>query len=215
VFDLDDTLYPYRAFVRSGFRAVSRHLADERGLPAPGVLRVLRQALAGPECGRELQALCTRFSLGPGSLPSLVGVMREHTPTLRLPDGARRTLSALAGWRIGILTNGDPRIQRRKVAALGLERLVDHVVYASEVVEGGKPSPRAFEAVLERLHVKPARSVFVGDDLDADIAGAAGVGMKTIHVVSDRSCAASRCDAHLGGLERLSPLADRLVPLRM
>ena len=47
LFDLDDTLYSYRAFVRSGFRAVACQLAVERGLPAGRVLRVLRRALIG------------------------------------------------------------------------------------------------------------------------------------------------------------------------
>jgi len=46
VFDLDDTLYPYRAFVRSGFRAVACRLVADRGIPPAAVLRVLRRALA-------------------------------------------------------------------------------------------------------------------------------------------------------------------------
>ena len=52
VFDLDDTLYPYRAFVRSGFRAVGQRLAEERGVSVTSVLRALRQASSVP--GRTL-----------------------------------------------------------------------------------------------------------------------------------------------------------------
>ena len=84
VFDLDDTLYPYRAFVLSGFGAVARRLAHERGLPVRTVLRVLRRAFASSERGREVQAVCAKFSLPASMLPWLVAVMRDHPPSLHL-----------------------------------------------------------------------------------------------------------------------------------
>src|SRR5689334_905802 len=93
LFDLDDTLYPYRAFVRSGFRAVGKRLAEERGLPTRAVLKVLRRALVGGARGRELQALCERFSLPASIVPELADVIREHTPSLRLPKETVRVLS--------------------------------------------------------------------------------------------------------------------------
>lgn len=219
LFDLDDTLYPYRAFVRSGFREVGRRLAAERGLPERSVLKVLRRALVGGARGRELQALCERFSL-PGSLvPVLAEIMREHSPSLRLPRQTLRVLTELrASWKLGVVTNGTPRIQRRKIAALGLERFVDTVVFATEHGDGaGKPAAPAFHAALARLGTAPVHSVFVGDDRHADIDGAAAIGMSTIHLLPDAitcDCDADGAGVHIHALAQVPETADRLVQMR-
>ena len=216
LFDLDDTLYGYRAFVRSGFRALASRLAVERGLPARAVLRVLRQALVGGAHGRELQVLCDRFALPLSLVPSFTAIIREHAPALTLPHESRHVLQALAAnWRVGIVTNGSAHIQRRKVAALGVERYVDTVVYATEHGDfTGKPSAAAFETALARLSVEPASAVFVGDDWQADMVGASAVGMHTIHLLGRRRAAAcdSRvCGAHLHRLSQVPAVADRLI----
>jgi HAD superfamily hydrolase (TIGR01458 family) len=46
----------------------------------------------------------------------------------------------------------------------------------------GKPSASYFEAALEALDADPERTWMVGDDVDADIGGAAAIGMHTILV---------------------------------
>src|SRR5437763_865430 len=46
----------------------------------------------------------------------------------------------------------------------------------------GKPSASYFEAALEALDADPERTWMVGDDVDADIGGAAALGMHTILV---------------------------------
>lgn len=218
LFDLDDTLYSYRAFVRSGFRAVACRLAAERGLPARSVLRVLRRALIGGARGRELQVLADRFSLPASLLPSLRAVIREHTPSLRLPADTVGVLQRLRrDWRLGVVTNGAPHIQRRKVAALGLEPLLDTVVFAAEHGDGtGKPAPAAFEVALDRLGAAPRTAIFVGDDWRADMDGATAVGMRTIHLLGHRDrgpCDERACGAHVQRIEQVPAVADRLMSM--
>lgn len=221
VFDLDDTLYPYRAFVCSGFRAVACRLAVERGLPAAAVLRVLRRALARGQRGRELQQLCARFDLPDSLVGPLAGAIRGHSPSLRLPHESRQVLRSLGRtWDIGVLTNGEPDVQRRKVAALGVGDLVDVVLFAAECGDGtGKPAPDGFCAALRRLNVEPERAVFVGDDLYTDIEGAAAVGMNTIHIMAnagaDARCGAPACRVHVRRLDQIPAIAEELVPVRI
>lgn len=220
LFDLDDTLYPYGAFVKSGFRAVSRRVADEHGLSVCAVLRVLRRAFNSDNRGRELQVLCERLALPAAMIPALVAVLREHRPSLRLPRQSAQVLRDLrSSWRIGVLTNGTPEIQRRKVAALGLTRLVDDVVCATEVSAGlGKPARTTFATALERLGVAASSAVFVGDDPDADIAGAVGAGLRAIHLVDGerrrRRCGDTCPGVHAGQLAHVPALANQLVPAR-
>jgi len=190
VFDLDDTLYPYRAFVRSGFAAAAAHIAEATGVPARRVYRALCRASAAAR-GRELQRVCERYGIAEATIPRLVHLMKWHTPAIRLPRETRQVLLRLqAAWRIGILTNGEPAIQRRKLAALGLPPLVDAAVCAAECGTGrGKPDGEAFAAVVDRLGVAPERSVFVGDDPEADVAGAVRAGLQAIHFVGHRRTA--------------------------
>lgn len=221
VFDLDDTLYPYRAFVRSGFRAVARDVAQQFGLSQGGVYRLLCRASKNGSRGRELQALCAAHALPQSLIPRLISRIHNHVPALRIPLESTRVLRALrGGWRIGILTNGEPAIQRRKVAALGVGALVDAVVYATECGTGaGKPSSDAFEAVLDRLGTVPASTVYVGDDPYADMGGAAAAGMHTIHLVAHGeprvACERGRGHAHVARLGQVPAIASWLVPEEM
>ncbi len=187
VFDLDDTLYPYRRFKTSGFVAVAAHLQETCGLDARLGFAALHGASRGAWRGRELQACLAQHDLSPALLPELVDVFRHHAPRLRLPAVVSRTLSLLRadGWRLGVLTNGQASIQARKVAALDLERLVDTIVYATTTGSGlGKPDPAPFAEIARRLHVPAARIVCVGNDERCDVEGARLAGMQTI-----------RCDA--------------------
>ena len=182
LFDLDDTLYPRRRFELSGFRAVAVHLDLTEGLDADRVFVTLARASRGPHSGQELQACIARFGLSPAIVPDLIEIIRAHRPAIRLPLDSRRALAHLRhDWRLGIVTNGLPRVQARKVEALGLRSLVDTVVFASEHGDKqGKPDRAPFVAALRRLHVQPSRALFVGDDDRCDLFGAARVGLRTV-----------------------------------
>ena len=84
-------------------------------------------------------------------------------------------------WHIGILTNGHPDIQARKIAALGLSDNVDVVVYGLET-GAGKPELAAFSTSSSAWAFEPHKAVFVGDDPLCDIMGARRAGMKTIRI---------------------------------
>lgn len=191
LFDLDDTLYARVHFVMSGFRVVAADVAAMTGESASTIVEWLTAASVS-QAGRELQALAGRLHLDGDAVPRLVERIRGHVPDLRLPALSRAVLAALApSWRLGIVTNGLPDVQARKVRALDVERLVDTVVYAAECGGGrGKPDAAPFLEACRRLDVVPERAIFVGDDPVCDIAGARGVGMKTIWLPSGFGCPA-------------------------
>jgi putative hydrolase of the HAD superfamily len=184
ILDLDDTLYPREQFVHSGFAAVARHVSEAYGVDADVAFDVLTRAHAGDDRGHELQRLCDRFELSHDVTPALLDVYRRHFPSIWLDPDVTDVLHQLraGGWRIGVLTNGLPSVQFRKVAALGLSLLVDEIVYAEEHVAGGKPAAAAFQAVLRSLDLTADHCVCVGDDLVRDVRGARALGMRTIRV---------------------------------
>jgi putative hydrolase of the HAD superfamily len=67
---------------------------------------------------------------------------------------------------------------RADVERLGVAERVDAVVLSGEV-GARKPDPRIFERALSELGVDATGALFVGDRLDADVAGAAALGMTT------------------------------------
>jgi putative hydrolase of the HAD superfamily len=218
LFDLDDTLYPRRRFLLSGFAAVAQHLDRHWGVDARQAFLVLVDGLRTSP-GTELQSLVGRYALPPWLVPQMVDLIRGHVPRLRLPRCTARTLARLRDdWRLGIVTNGPPAIQARKVRALGLEALVDIVIYAQAVGRGvGKPDAEPFLEAARRLGVEPWQVVFVGDDPVADIAGAHRAGMRTIHVRPRRPGgrhAEAAADAAVDSMDAVPRLARQLVDER-
>jgi putative hydrolase of the HAD superfamily len=64
----------------------------------------------------------------------------------------------------------------------GLAPRVDAIVLSSEVGKR-KPHPAIFQQALRELEVESNEALFVGDRLEADVLGAARVGMKTVQAV--------------------------------
>lgn len=94
----------------------------------------------------------------------------------RLMPGAVQTILALGSqYRLGLLTNGDPSVQRGKIVDSGL---VSH--FAATVISGehgiGKPDPRIFHVATAMLGVPATETAMVGNSLQRDIAGARGAG---------------------------------------
>lgn len=84
------------------------------------------------------------------------------------------------GRRLGIITNGTFPFQLRNFRALGVAERFDAVLVSEQ--EGmRKPDPEIFYRALTRLGVTAEEAVFVGDNPEADIRGAQGVGMRTIY----------------------------------
>jgi putative hydrolase of the HAD superfamily len=200
----------------SGFAAVARDVEAEFGVPAREAFATLVGELSDGRRHVALQGLCTRFGLPVRYVDEFRDRMRTHAPNLRLPAATVDVLRALRrGWRIGVLTNGLPSTQERKIAALGLERLVDAVVYA-EYTGPGKPDRAAFDAIVKQLNVPAENSVFVGDNLWCDVAGARYAGLNAIWLCRSVGRTATRpyrmlADAIVDRISEVPAAAEALV----
>jgi putative hydrolase of the HAD superfamily len=98
----------------------------------------------------------------------------------RLVEGAEALVRSLAGrHRLGLLTNGPADIQRWKLQRIGLADCFDQVVISGETGIG-KPDPRAFLLVTERLGVEASDAIMVGDSWERDVVGASRAGMPAL-----------------------------------
>lgn len=110
---------------------------------------------------------------------ALVAALREREVEMcRPPNGAARDLARLAEeYELGVLTNGVPEWQRRKLRAHGLADHFD-VIVASYEAGAHKPATAPFELAEERASATTFG--MVGDD-DADVEGAENAGWSGVH----------------------------------
>ena len=92
----------------------------------------------------------------------------------RAVPGVGSLLERLHGRvQVGVVTNHEAAEQQEKLAFLGFERWVDHLVVSGEVGVA-KPDPRIFEIALARASADPEEAVMIGDSWANDVLGARG-----------------------------------------
>lgn len=100
-----------------------------------------------------------------------------------LRHGATEVLQALraAGLRLGAISNTvqPARFMGPALVERGLSEFFDVQLYSSDVGVA-KPHPAIFRRALDALGVAANQAVYVGDRLEADVAGAQAVGMKGV-----------------------------------
>ena len=182
--DLDDTCFDQREFLVGAFDAVARRAA-EFGVDE----HILRDALentasAGSDRGGIIDE-ALRIVGASVPIRPLVNSFRSYRPArLTTYPGVQEGLDQMRRLApIGLVTNGDPAIQRAKLDALGLDEAFDVIVLSDELGRDfRKPHPAPFLQALRLLGTEPGRAFFIGDHPERDIAGAQYVGMRAIRV---------------------------------
>lgn len=176
VFDLDDTLYSEKEYIRSGYKAVSNYLGGgyeeklwelfEAGKPA--IDELLK------ELGRETEK------------NNLLNIYRSHKPVIHLYPGVKKIIEEMKiqGFKLGIITDGRPEGQRNKMTALGLDRIVDDIIITDELggIQFRKPCDIAFRIMATKWKMNPADMVYVGDNPVKDFQAPRQLGMKSVWV---------------------------------
>jgi putative hydrolase of the HAD superfamily len=189
IIDLDDTLYDERDYVLSGFDAVAREIARRFPHVAAGALFADMVAeLDAHGRGRVFDSALERAGVTAESqlVEALVHTYRGHPPKIALWPGVADTLADLArDYRMAVVTDGLAEMQRRKVEALGVERLVGEVLYCWEH-DAPKPDPACYIEALRRLDARPEDAVVIGDNPGHDMAAARAIGCRSVRVLTGR-----------------------------
>ena len=126
-----------------------------------------------------------------------------------IPDAEPFLARLRREYRVGLLTNGPRVAQRDKLELLDWTDAFDAALVTGNL-EAGKPDPLAFDALLDALGSDAEETAYVGDDVDADIAGADRAGLVPIQVLyEDGPEPSPRAAAHLPREQ----LVDRLPRL--
>jgi putative hydrolase of the HAD superfamily len=186
VFDIDDTLYLERDYVRSGFRAVGAWAQQVLGVPdlADQAWKAFESGVRGKifdaalaYCGCEITA---------DTIERLVSCYRDHVPDIDLLEDARTCLDVLSletDIAIAVVTDGPLASQKAKARSLGLSNWSQHMFFTEALGVGfGKPNPGAFELVEECFGVSGDRCTYVGDNPVKDFVGPRRRGWATLRV---------------------------------
>lgn len=83
--------------------------------------------------------------------------------------------------KLGIITNGAPDLQWKKINGGNLKHFFDCITISGE--HGyAKPDKRLFDIAMDGLKAKKSSAIMVGDSLNSDIRGAQDFGIKTIWI---------------------------------
>ncbi len=123
-----------------------------------------------------------------------------------LYEDVRETLEALArdGFRLGVISNSH-RCLDSFLSHFDLDALIS-VTISSADLGYLKPHPRIFQAALERMGVRPAGAVMVGDSLAHDVRGAERAGMRGVLIDRRRAAAVPDDVAVIASLRELPAL---------
>jgi putative hydrolase of the HAD superfamily len=200
--DLDDTILRYGAGGEGLWAEIVAGFAARLSVPGAdflGALEAVREPFwRDPERSRAARqdmfaarrAICGQAfaRLGLSSECDLVRELADAYSSEREArvapfDGALEALAELRrrGHRLALLTNGGARLQRAKIERHGVARFFDAVRIEGEVGVG-KPLAAAFAGALAALGESSAPAAMIGDDLDADVAGASAAGLSAVWV---------------------------------
>ena len=178
IFDLDDTLYGEKEYVRSGYQKIAEILPNvenaaeklwklfEERKPAIDELLKLENIVS-----EEVKQECLH-------------VYRNQIPNIHLYPGVKDMITEFrkSGIKLGIITDGRPEGQRAKVEVLGLDAMVDHIIVTDEFggPEFRKPNPLAFEIMKKVLDVEYNEMCYIGDNIKKDFISPEKLGMRSI-----------------------------------
>jgi putative hydrolase of the HAD superfamily len=109
-------------------------------------------------------------------------------PLINIPvEGVLIMLKQIAGkFQLGVVSNGSPDVQYRKLEKLGIKDIFDCIIISDEV-KVRKPDPRIFQIAAERLNIKPEKCLHIGDSYSADVVGAQNAGFMSCWFNPDNS----------------------------
>ncbi len=190
IFDLDDTLYPERTFVESGFRAVAVELEQIFGWNVEVSLNHMMKTLS--EFGRGSvfdRLLKSHGALNSKLIKHCIKTYRYHKPNIKLAPEANRVLDSFA-TRPYLVTDGHKEVQSNKVKALDIQSRFNRIYITHRYgVRYAKPSIYCFELIRKREKCAWSEMFYVGDNPEKDFVNLNSLGVHTIRVATGEHAA--------------------------
>ena len=161
------------------------HLRTQRFVEALTTMGFPETLIPGRMWEQYLQICPTKTALMPGAMETLVYLKEKYS--------------------ISIITNGFEGTQQMKVKHSGLDKFIDHIL-TSEKAGFQKPESGIFSRLLELNGAEARQTLMVGDNLEADIAGAKNAGIDQVWFNPEQQRGALAPTFEIRGLSELQAL---------
>lgn len=166
IFDLDDTLYSEKEYVKSGFKYIARFFPDIENAGEELYGLFLQRKNAIDEFLRVHNIYSDELK------EKLLHEYRFQVPDIHLYDGVYEMLRNLkrADHKLGMITDGRVEGQKNKIDALRLNDVFDKIIITDSLggVEYRKPNPKAFELMKDFFNTSYSDMSYVGDNINKD-----------------------------------------------
>lgn len=199
IFDLDDTLYSEKQYIKNGYKKIGEFLENE-----DAESKLWNYFLEGkPAIDAYLEEINET-----DKKTDCLKIYREQIPKIKLYDGVLRLIYKLKnkGIKVGIITDGRPEGQRNKLKALGLDEIIDDIIITDEL--GGtqfrKPNDISFRIMQNRWRLPYEQIIYVGDNLNKDFQAPQQLGMRYLHFGNEDGlyfCGERNCVSSIESIE--------------
>jgi len=184
IFDLDGTLYDEWDYVRGGFREVATYLSSKYKIDKDKIYGNLWNHFAVNGRGKSFNFILEKLNLKDETVHNLVTIYHNHTPIIKAYEDALYVIKTLKrNYYLAMITDGDKRVQKNKLAALNLEGFFNKIVYTGTKDSENKPSTKPYLQIINSFGVKPNECLCVGDDPTKDFFGAKQLGCITVRIL--------------------------------
>ncbi|KQX51986.1 HAD family hydrolase [Paenibacillus sp. Root444D2] len=184
VFDMDDTLYEEKDYVRSGFKAIDRWINREFNIT--GFYETALDLFFSGETKFIFNKTLVRLNITYDDtlIKNLVDHYRSHEPDIHLLEDAKWILENLRDTvKIGLISDGYLVAQEKKVNALKLHEKFHSVILTDRLGrEYWKPSHIPYEQASRELQLPHDQCVYIGDNIKKDFLAAKRLGWTTIQI---------------------------------
>jgi len=165
-FDLDDTLYPEKNYVFSGFKAVSQLMKNHLGINNiyPELVKTFNMGERRKIFNFTLERLGIKYN--EVLIQKMVDCYRKHFPNIKPYNDVVPTLRHL-----------------KNKYTLNIDRFFKKILYTDEYGRAyWKPNLGAFQIVMEYFSVSGDNCVYVGDNIEKDFFAPKQLGWETIQI---------------------------------
>lgn len=161
VFDLDDTLYDEVDFVKSGFRAISKYLKDEK------YYNFMLEVFYHEGSGKVFDKLIDEFNLDINiNINKLIDIYRFHIPTITLPIESLNLLEFASDFKLGLISDGHYVMQKNKFEVLGLNKFIKHPIF-TDFYNTKKPELKPYQMIMNEFKDEK-KFIYISDNPKKD-----------------------------------------------
>lgn len=186
IFDLDNTLYDQKLYNFGAFKDVSAYISKKYGMNKKIIYNSLVNAWKkNPSAPDLFNKVLPKIGINEFDVKTLVKIFHLHKPRIKPYANTKSVLLKLKkNYKLGLLTDGRPATQKKKIFALNIEKFFDEIVFTSARSRiYAKPNMMSYKLIIKKLKLSPNEIVYVADNPYVDFIPAKKLGIKTIRIL--------------------------------